>query len=98
MFRPLLLLAFVSIATSFPQHGSLAGLSKKELDAIIPTLQAREVVPPPGPLAFGGSILVNDAAHPFIEPGPNDMRGPCPGLNTLANHGVCQEYFACRSY
>ncbi|UZJ55765.1 hypothetical protein CBS101457_005085 [Exobasidium rhododendri] len=28
-----------------------------------------------------------DAAHPFIAPGPTDQRGPCPGLNTLANHG-----------
>ncbi|CAF1084881.1 unnamed protein product [Adineta steineri] len=25
--------------------------------------------------------------HPFIPPGPNDIRGPCPGLNTAANHG-----------
>ncbi|BGP51217.1 hypothetical protein JCM10450v2_007146 [Rhodotorula kratochvilovae] len=28
-----------------------------------------------------------DADHPFIAPGPTDQRGPCPGLNTLANHG-----------
>jgi len=28
-----------------------------------------------------------DAEHPFIAPGPNDKRGPCPMLNTLANHG-----------
>ncbi|KAK7446345.1 hypothetical protein VKT23_014551 [Stygiomarasmius scandens] len=25
--------------------------------------------------------------HRYIAPGPNDLRGPCPGLNTLANHG-----------
>ncbi|KAJ9477203.1 HEME_HALOPEROXIDASE domain-containing protein [Pseudozyma hubeiensis] len=25
--------------------------------------------------------------HKFIAPGPNDIRGPCPGLNLLANHG-----------
>ncbi|ETS73157.1 hypothetical protein PFICI_15102 [Pestalotiopsis fici W106-1] len=25
--------------------------------------------------------------HPFQAPGPTDQRGPCPGLNTLANHG-----------
>lgn len=24
---------------------------------------------------------------PFIAPGPTDQRGPCPGMNTLANHG-----------
>ncbi|KAJ7192185.1 hypothetical protein GGX14DRAFT_596174 [Mycena pura] len=25
--------------------------------------------------------------HQFIQAGPNDRRGPCPGLNSLANHG-----------
>ncbi|KAF5353621.1 hypothetical protein D9758_013786 [Tetrapyrgos nigripes] len=28
-----------------------------------------------------------DGHHGFQAPGPNDARGPCPGLNTLANHG-----------
>lgn len=27
-----------------------------------------------------------DKAHQFQKPGPNDIRGPCPGLNTAANH------------
>ncbi|UJR11410.1 hypothetical protein I4U23_015590 [Adineta vaga] len=31
--------------------------------------------------------LQPDALHPFQEPGPFDIRGPCPGLNTAANHG-----------
>lgn len=26
-------------------------------------------------------------AKPWTAPGPSDARGPCPGLNTLANHG-----------
>ncbi|KAF8602855.1 hypothetical protein BDV93DRAFT_607177 [Ceratobasidium sp. AG-I] len=26
-------------------------------------------------------------AHAFQPPGPSDKRGPCPGLNALANHG-----------
>ncbi|KAF7359639.1 Cloroperoxidase [Mycena venus] len=34
-----------------------------------------------------GTKNVPDANHPFIAPGPNDMRGPCPAMNTLANHG-----------
>lgn len=25
--------------------------------------------------------------HAFVAPGPNDLRGPCPGLNAAANHG-----------
>lgn len=38
-----------------------------------------------------GGILVpavGDTAHAFETPGPNDIRGPCPGLNALANHHV----------
>lgn len=26
-------------------------------------------------------------AHAFIAPGASDLRGPCPALNALANHG-----------
>ena len=26
-------------------------------------------------------------AHAFIPPGPSDLRGPCPALNAMANHG-----------
>ncbi|EHL00974.1 Cloroperoxidase [Glarea lozoyensis ATCC 20868] len=29
---------------------------------------------------------VGDTAHQFVAPGPNDIRGPCPGLNAAANH------------
>lgn len=28
---------------------------------------------------------LGDYAHRYIAPGPNDIRGPCPGMNTLAN-------------
>jgi hypothetical protein len=27
-----------------------------------------------------------DTAHAYTAPGPLDIRGPCPGLNTAANH------------
>lgn len=30
-----------------------------------------------------------DDAHEFVPPSANDIRGPCPGLNTAANHNVC---------
>ncbi|KIK53709.1 hypothetical protein GYMLUDRAFT_207262 [Collybiopsis luxurians FD-317 M1] len=33
------------------------------------------------------SATVDWSAHQWQAPGPNDSRGPCPGLNTLANHG-----------
>ena len=94
----LLVLAFASIATSFPSYGSLAGLSESELAAIIPTLPIRKVEPPPGPLEFNETKLVNDKDHPYQPLRPGDIRGPCPGLNTLASHGVCQDFFSCCSF
>ncbi|KIK65154.1 hypothetical protein GYMLUDRAFT_71040 [Collybiopsis luxurians FD-317 M1] len=32
------------------------------------------------------SAQIDWSAHQWEAPGPNDSRGPCPGLNTLANH------------
>lgn len=29
-----------------------------------------------------------DRLGKYQAPGPSDSRGPCPGLNTLANHGL----------
>ena len=73
---------------AFPAHGSLAGLSKEQLEAIIPMLEIREPASPPGPLQDTSAKLVNDKAHPWQPLRPGDIRGPCPGLNTLASHGV----------
>jgi hypothetical protein len=28
----------------------------------------------------------NTGAHAFVAPGSKDLRGPCPGLNAMANH------------
>ncbi|MCJ1456615.1 hypothetical protein MMC28_006977 [Mycoblastus sanguinarius] len=28
-----------------------------------------------------------EVAYPYQDPQPSDQRGPCPGLNTMANHG-----------
>ncbi|KAL5121771.1 hypothetical protein ACEQ8H_000458 [Pleosporales sp. CAS-2024a] len=36
---------------------------------------------------FTTTPVENTGAHAYIAPGPNDLRGPCPGLNTMANHG-----------
>lgn len=75
-------------AVAFPAYRTLAGVEEHELTDILAGLIPRRPAPPPGPLEFLGTKLVNDAAHPFIAPTETDMRGPCPGLNTLANHGV----------
>jgi unspecific peroxygenase len=81
-------LTFVSVVTAFPPYGSLAGLSIEERDLIISGLQYQKPHPPPGPLSDTSAKLVNDKHHPYEPLKPGDIRGPCPGLNTLASHGV----------
>ncbi|PWN94848.1 Cloroperoxidase, partial [Tilletiopsis washingtonensis] len=34
-----------------------------------------------------GKKKLPDADHPFRAPSGSDVRGPCPGLNLMANHG-----------
>ncbi|KAF8805489.1 Cloroperoxidase [Phlegmacium glaucopus] len=80
-------LALTSTTGAFPSYGSLAGLSVEERDLIIPKLQVRGAEPPPGPLSDTSAKLVNDEDHPWRPLQPGDIRGPCPGLNTLASHG-----------
>ncbi|KAF8986454.1 Chloroperoxidase [Cyathus striatus] len=75
------------ISLGFPQYASLAGLSERELDIILPTLQARKAPPPPSAPNDTSVKLVNDKDHPWMPLRPGDIRGPCPGLNTLASHG-----------
>jgi unspecific peroxygenase len=92
-FAPLLtvfvtLSAHLNHVFAFCPYASLSGLSNEQLAKIIPTLHIRPPAPPPGPPVDTSARLVPDANHPFIPPGPDDIRGPCPGLNTLANHGV----------
>ncbi|GJJ14072.1 hypothetical protein Clacol_008329 [Clathrus columnatus] len=86
-FSILLLPVLVRVALAFPAYGSLAGMTAREVDEFIANNTVASIPPPPGPLTDDGLKLVNDPAHPFMAPGSNDIRGPCPGLNTLANHG-----------
>ena len=85
-----LLSALADIANTFPPYGSLGGLSDHELKNAVRALDPTIPGTPPGPLKNNGTKLVNDLLHPYHPPGPWDIRGPCPGLNTLANHGVCR--------
>jgi hypothetical protein len=39
------------------------------------------------PTTVAGLKKFPEAAYPYQDPKPTDQRGPCPGLNTLANHG-----------
>ena len=75
-------------AIALPQIQSLGGLSARELEDILPRLNAVTPPPPPDPSNDTAVKLVNDKAHPWMPLRPGDIRGPCPGLNTLASHGV----------
>ncbi|KAF6753963.1 aromatic peroxygenase precursor [Ephemerocybe angulata] len=83
----LLALSSVSVTFAFPAYGSLGGLSARQVEAATAGFPAVLPPGPPPPLTFSGAKLVNDKAHPYKAPRPGDIRGPCPGLNTLANHG-----------
>ncbi|KAF8138810.1 heme-thiolate peroxidase [Boletus edulis] len=61
---------------NFPEHRSLAGLSPEEVRAVASQFDSMPGAQPlPPPISDTSSIL------------PSDLRGPCPGLNTLAAHG-----------
>ena len=45
-------------------------------------------LPASHPLLPRGAAPITDPRFTnFVAPGPNDVRSPCPGLNSLANHG-----------
>lgn len=46
--------------------------------------QAAGVTPP---FNAASQYVSNTGANAFVAPGPGDQRGPCPGLNAMANHG-----------
>lgn len=83
-----ILLLLSSWASALPEWGSLAGLSNREIEEFARSIKPTGAHPAPGPDPDTHAKLVNDAAHPYRAAGPGDIRGPCPGLNTLASHGV----------
>lgn len=74
---------------NFPEYRSLAGLSPEEVRLVARTFSRTPGAQPlPPPINDTSAKLVYDAAHPYLPDRPGDIRGPCPGLNTLASHGV----------
>jgi hypothetical protein len=75
------------LTNAFPtlNTGNLDGLTPETLNAAIKSVQElkkdkRVLVDVDKPIDITGK-------HAFKAPGQNDQRGPCPGLNALANHG-----------
>lgn len=64
--------------------------------AALEQLQTRQTSPPQGagalplvPPPFDAELQLvsNSGQYEFVAPGSGDVRGPCPGLNAMANHG-----------
>ena len=50
-------------------------VQKRQLRGVIPPFDAAE------------QYVSNTGEHAFVPPSGDDQRGPCPGLNAMANHG-----------
>ncbi|KIJ48575.1 hypothetical protein M422DRAFT_28333 [Sphaerobolus stellatus SS14] len=87
----IILFAFVRLAVFMPAYEYLVGLDERKVSDFIAHNGVAPIPNPPAPLARCqyGLKLSNDPAHLFITPDSDDLRGPCPAFNTLANHGLC---------
>ena len=78
-----LILSLIALSNAFPAQ-LLATLTKDlDLENLTSTTTKRSANVDFDPKA---QYISTSGAHAFVAPGPNDQRGPCPGLNALANH------------
>jgi Peroxidase, family 2 len=80
--------ALSAVAYGFPTNGlHLEELTKRANGGSI----SGTFVPDPAQIAgifnAKAQYVSNQGQYAFKAPGPNDARGPCPGLNAMANHG-----------
>ncbi|EPE28884.1 Cloroperoxidase [Glarea lozoyensis ATCC 20868] len=80
-----------SAYTAAAMPGMAAMLEERQSLPTLPLSQAQGNSGPFPSLQFNAADQFVDVrpgtAHQYIAPGPNDKRGPCPGLNAAANHG-----------
>jgi hypothetical protein len=96
----LLLATLVPLASAFPAAMLEAAAGDPAILAraaeISKTLKGRQsgadaatALFEPVPLFNAKAQYINvtkGSGHEYVAPGPNDLRGPCPGLNAFANH------------
>jgi hypothetical protein len=97
---PLSLAALAPLANAFPASimeaakqdpailARAAELSK-QLDTRQAGADAATLLFEPVPIFNAKAQYINvtkGSGHEYVAPGPNDLRGPCPGLNAFANH------------
>lgn len=86
---------FATEIVAFPSHMFDLNINeeeKRELAGIAAAIEAGAKSKRIGtPLAPGFSAsqqyVSTTGQYAFVPPGANDLRGPCPGLNAMANHG-----------
>ncbi|KAL6718421.1 hypothetical protein ACLMJK_004510 [Lecanora helva] len=95
LFSVLSLALAADTALAFPSLLSEAFINKRNaepagLDTPCPHMNQMAKRQAPGvtpPFDAEQQYVSNQGEHAFRAPGPNDQRGPCPGLNAMANHG-----------
>jgi len=75
-------LAMAGLANAYPSI--MAHLSDQAM-AAAPNEKRQTPVSIP-PFDAASQYVSNQGQHAFVPPGPTDQRGPCPGLNAMANH------------
>ncbi|APA15984.1 hypothetical protein sscle_16g107540 [Sclerotinia sclerotiorum 1980 UF-70] len=82
--------AFAFPSRMFDTAHSMSEEEKRSLASITAQIEAGIEKRVSTPRSFGFSAsdqyVSNSGKHAFVAPGPNDLRGPCPGLNAMANH------------
>lgn len=83
------LIALPSSTLAFP---ALAKMKKEEVEAMTRRFMAESTQPIQATkrkvqIPTIGRKLIPDADHPFQAPSSTAQRGPCPGLNIMANYG-----------
>lgn len=78
-------LAFTGYAAAYPSI--LAHLQERDGSAA-PQMAAPEFKRQTPGFDAATQYVSNKGAHAFVPPSGNDQRGPCPGLNAMANQYV----------
>lgn len=75
----------------FDTAQSMSEEERRSLESITGQIEAgiEKRVSTPRSTGFSASdqYVSNTGKHAFVAPGNGDLRGPCPGLNAMANHG-----------
>jgi hypothetical protein len=78
----LVTLAIAGIANAYP---SVMARLAEQAQAAAPNEKRQTPLSIP-PFDAASQYVSNTGDHKFVAPGPTDQRGPCPGLNAMANH------------